>query len=70
MVRLRSYAGETKIEHGDDGGLEIVMSGVARMDRAKSYATRFVRDIMLGAMRDQMQTSLADLSKHIVSNAL
>ena len=61
---LRSYVGQTKLQRVGDR-LALTMSGTAKIDRAKSVATKLVRDVMVGAMRHQMESSLKDLSRHI-----
>jgi hypothetical protein len=38
-------------------------TGVAQIDRATSFASRMIREVMLGAMHSQMRTSLADLGR-------
>ena len=60
---LRSYTGETSVVHTDDGALALRMTGLATVSKATSYATRLVRDVMVGAMRSQMETSLEDLQR-------
>ena len=60
---LRSYTGETSVVHTDDGSLALRMTGLATVSKATSYATRLVRDVMVGAMRSQMETSLEDLQR-------
>ena len=61
---LRSYVGQTKLQRIGDR-LSLTMSGTAKIDRARSVATKLVRDVMVGAMRHQMESSLKDLSRHI-----
>jgi hypothetical protein len=61
---LRSYVGQTKLQRVGDR-LALTMSGTAKIDRARSVATKLVRDVMVGAMRHQMESSLKDLSRHI-----
>lgn len=61
---LRSYVGQTKLQRIGDR-LALTMSGTAKIDRARSVATKLVRDVMVGAMRHQMESSLKDLSRHI-----
>jgi len=51
------------VGHTDDGALALRMTGLATVSKATSYATRLVRDVMVGAMRSQMETSLEDLQR-------
>jgi hypothetical protein len=60
---LRKYVGFTDVRKVSDDVLAIRMHGVAQIDRATSFASRMIREVMLGAMHSQMRTSLADLGR-------
>lgn len=60
---LRSYSGETTVVKNEEGKVALRMTGMAKVSKASSYTTRLVRDVMVGAMRSQMESSLADLQR-------
>ena len=60
---LRKYVGFTDVREVSDDALAIRMHGVAQIDRATSFASRMIREVMLGAMHSQMRASLVDLGR-------
>ena len=46
-----------------DKALAIRMHGVAKIDRGTRFASRIIREVMLGAMHSQMRASLVDLGR-------
>ena len=54
---LRKYVGFTDVREVSDDALAIRMHGVAQIDRATSFASRMIREVMLGAMHSQMRAS-------------
>lgn len=64
---LRRYRGSTDVRRVDDDKLAIRMRGEARIARASGFTGKLIRDVMLGAMRSQMKSSLVDLGRALGS---
>ena len=63
---LRRYSGCTEVFRENER-VRVRMRGEAEIDRPKSLAGKLVREVMIGAMRSQMKSSLLDLSRALSS---
>ena len=69
---LREYVGSTEIVPPVDEtskDLVVRMRGEATIDRPTSFASRFIRDVTVNAMRSQMRSSLADIRAFLSSSS-
>ena len=69
---LREYVGSTEIVPPVDetsNDLVVRMRGEATIDRPTSFASRFIRDVTVNAMRSQMRSSLADIRAFLSSSS-
>ena len=63
---LRRYRGCTEVFRENER-VRVRMRGEAEIDRPNTLAGKLVRDVMLGAMRSQMKSSLCDLGRALSS---
>ena len=69
---LREYVGSTEIVPPVDETskyLVVRMRGEATIDRPTSFASRFIRDVTVNAMRSQMRSSLANIRAFLSSSS-